>query len=241
VNSAGDMTHLASILVRLYLIDARWLAVFWLTLTDSRVIFVLFQVLLLKIQATKSCSGVSMRTQELYAIVFVSRYLDLFFSFISLYNTVMKMIFISSSCCVLWYMRVHRVVSQTYDREQDTFRIVFLLLPSFMMALVINHEFSFVEVLWTFSIYLEAVAILPQLVLLQRTKNIDTLTGNYVFLLGGYRALYLLNWIYRYLTEPGYSQWIVWFSGLIQTALYCDFFYYYLQSWRKNERLSLPS
>jgi ER lumen protein retaining receptor len=235
------MTHLASILVRLYLIDARWLAVFWLTLTDSRVIFVLFQVLLLKIQATKSCSGVSMRTQELYAIVFVSRYLDLFFSFISLYNTVMKMIFISSSCCVLWYMRVHRVVSQTYDREQDTFRIVFLLLPSFMMALVINHEFSFVEVLWTFSIYLEAVAILPQLVLLQRTKNIDTLTGNYVFLLGGYRALYLLNWIYRYLTEPGYSQWIVWFSGLIQTALYCDFFYYYLQSWRKNERLSLPS
>ena len=40
------------------------------------------------------------------------------------------------------------------------------------------------QVLWTFSIYLEAVAILPQLVLLQRTQNIDNLTGNYVFLLG---------------------------------------------------------
>lgn len=40
------------------------------------------------------------------------------------------------------------------------------------------------QVLWTFSIYLEAVAILPQLVLLQRTNNIDNLTGNYVFLLG---------------------------------------------------------
>ncbi len=40
------------------------------------------------------------------------------------------------------------------------------------------------QVLWTFSIYLEAVAILPQLILLQRTSNIDTLTGNYVFLLG---------------------------------------------------------
>ena len=38
--------------------------------------------------------------------------------------------------------------------------------------------------LWTFSIYLEAVAILPQLVLMQRTQNIDNLTGNYVFLLG---------------------------------------------------------
>jgi ER lumen protein retaining receptor len=40
------------------------------------------------------------------------------------------------------------------------------------------------QVLWTFSIYLEAVAIMPQLVLLQRTQNIDNLTGNYVFLLG---------------------------------------------------------
>lgn len=40
------------------------------------------------------------------------------------------------------------------------------------------------QILWTFSIYLEAVAILPQLVMLQRTQNIDNLTGNYVFLLG---------------------------------------------------------
>lgn len=40
------------------------------------------------------------------------------------------------------------------------------------------------QVLWTFSIYLEAVAILPQLVLLQRTKNVDNLTGQYIFFLG---------------------------------------------------------
>ena len=40
------------------------------------------------------------------------------------------------------------------------------------------------QVLWTFSLYLEAVAILPQLVLLQRTQNIDNLTGNYILLLG---------------------------------------------------------
>jgi len=209
---AGDMTHLASILA-----------------------------LLLKIQATKSCAGVSLKTQELYAVVFATRYLDLFFSFISIYNTMMKVFFICSSCCIIWYMRRHRVVSQTYDKEQDTFRVMFLIVPSSLLALVVNHEMSLVEVLWTFSIYLEAVAIFPQLVLLQRTKNIDTLTSNYVFLLGGYRALYIVNWAYRYATEPGYAQWIVWISGLVQTLLYCDFFYYYLESWRKNERLSLPT
>lgn len=182
-----------------------------------------------------------MRTQELYAVVFVSRYLDLFFTFVSVYNTVMKVFFITSSFCIIWYMRHHRIVSQTYDREQDTFRVAFLVVPCIFLALLVNHEFSMVEVLWTFSIYLESVAILPQLILLQRTFNVDTLTSNYVFLLGAYRALYMLNWLYRYFTEPGYSQWIVWSSGTLQTAIYCDFFYYYIVSWRKNERLSLPS
>ena len=132
----------------------------------------------------------------------------------------MKLIFIGSSSCIIWYMREHKVVSQTYDSAQDTFRVVFLVGPCFVLAVLVNHEFTLTEVLWTFSIYLEAVAILPQLVLLQRTKNIDTLTGNYVFLLGGYRAFYLLNWVYRILTESGYRQWIVWVSGTIQTAIY---------------------
>ena len=153
----------------------------------------------------------------------------------------MKLFFIGSSGCVIWYIREHKIVSQTYDAAQDTFRVMSLACPCMFLALIINHDFSVTEVLWTFSIYLEAVAILPQLVLLQRTKNVDTLTGNYVFLLGGYRTLYLFNWIYRILTEPGYRQWIVWISGTIQSAIYCDFFYYYIKSWRNNERLSLPS
>ncbi|PQQ12176.1 ER lumen protein-retaining receptor [Prunus yedoensis var. nudiflora] len=113
--------------------------------------------------------------------------------------------------------------------------------PCLLLALVINERFTFKEVLWTFSLYLEAVAILPQLVLLQRTRNIDNLTGQYVFLLGAYRALYILNWIYRYFTEEHYVHWITWIAGTIQTLLYGDFFYYYFQSWKNNVRLELPA
>lgn len=40
------------------------------------------------------------------------------------------------------------------------------------------------QIFWAFSLYLEAVAILPQLVLLQRSGNVDNLTGQYVFFLG---------------------------------------------------------
>ena len=52
------------------------------------------------------------------------------------------------------------------------------------MCLKISINQAAVQILWTFSLYLEAVAILPQLVLLQRTQNIDNLTGNYILLLG---------------------------------------------------------
>jgi len=65
------------------------------------------------------------------------------------------------------------------------------------------------------SIYLESVAILPQLTLLMRTENIDNLTGNYVFLLGAYRTLYIFNWIYRYYTETNYQHWL----GVLHAAL----------------------
>ena len=54
-----------------------------------------------------------------------------------------------------------------------------------------------------FSIYLEAVTNSSSASPIAAHKNVDTLTGNYVFLLGGYRALYLLNWIYRFLQNPG--------------------------------------
>ncbi|XP_030972072.1 ER lumen protein-retaining receptor A [Quercus robur] len=209
---AGDMTHLISILV-----------------------------LLLKIYATKSCSGISRKTQELYALVFLARYVDIFTEFISVYNTIMKIVFIASTLAIVWCMRGHRVVRRSYDKELDTFRHYFLIAASLVLALLVHEKFTFQEILWAFSIYLEAVAILPQLVLLQRSGNVDNLTGQYVFFLGAYRGLYILNWIYRYFTEPHFSRWIACVSGLVQTALYADFFYYYFLSWKNNAKLKLPA
>jgi len=200
-----------------------------------------FVVLLLKIQATRSCRGISLKTQEMYTLVFVCRYLDIFWNFISLYNTVMKLVFLGTSFWILYLMRYDKIVKVTYDREQDTFRHHFLVIPCSVLAILIHNAWTPFEIIWTFSIYLEAVAILPQLVLLQRTQNIDNLTGNYVFLLGSYRGMYILNWIYRYFTETHYKQWIAWISGLVQTILYIDFFYYYLKSWKNNEKLALPA
>ena len=63
-------------------------------------------------------------------------------------------------------------------------RIEFLLGPCALLALVLNHEFSVMEILWTFSIYLESVAILPQLFMVQKTGEAESITSHYLFALG---------------------------------------------------------
>ncbi|KAL6042738.1 ER lumen protein-retaining receptor B [Balamuthia mandrillaris] len=197
-----------------------------------------FLLLLWKIRSQKSCAGISFKTQALYALVFTTRYLDLFFNFNSLYNSVMKIIFLASTYYILYMMKYD--FKHTYDKEHDSFRVLFLIVPCFILALFFNFEFSIVEILWAFSVYLEAVAIMPQLFLLQRTGEVETLTSDYIFALGGYRALYLFNWIYRLLTEEGYQNWIVWIAGLVQTVLYIDFFYYYIISKWYGRKFVLP-
>lgn len=87
-----------------------------------------------------------MKTQELYVVVFLARYLDLFTDFISVYNTVMKLVFIGSSLAIVWCMRFHRAVKRSYDREQDTFRHYFLVVASIVLAFLVHEKFTFQEV-----------------------------------------------------------------------------------------------
>ena len=56
----------------------------------------------------------------LFALVFITRYLDLFTSFISVYNTVMKVFFLVSSMGTVYLM--YMKFKATYDHNHDTFR-----------------------------------------------------------------------------------------------------------------------
>ncbi|XKL67228.1 hypothetical protein PGB90_010648 [Kerria lacca] len=195
-------------------------------------------ILLLKIWKTRSCSGVSGRSQLLFAIVYTTRYLDLFTSFVSVYNSAMKIMFIVTSYGTLYLIYIKFKV--TYDRSHDTFRIEFLLIPCAILALIINHSFVLVEILWAFSIYLESVAILPQLFMISKTGEAESITSHYLFALGSYRGLYILNWIYRYYVE-NFHDLIAIIAGIVQTILYGDFFYLYITKVLRGRRLALPA
>uniref|UniRef100_A0A8B9YET9 ER lumen protein-retaining receptor n=1 Tax=Bos mutus grunniens TaxID=30521 RepID=A0A8B9YET9_BOSMU len=182
--------------------------------------------------------GISGKSQVLFAVVFTARYLDLFTNYISLYNTCMKVVYIACSFTTVWM--IYSKFKATYDGNHDTFRVEFLVIPTAILAFLVNHDFTPLEILWTFSIYLESVAILPQLFMVSKTGEAETITSHYLFALGVYRTLYLFNWIWRYHFE-GFFDLIAIVAGLVQTVLYCDFFYLYITKVLKGKKLSLPA
>ncbi|KAL0485726.1 ER lumen protein-retaining receptor KdelR [Acrasis kona] len=193
-------------------------------------------ILLYKMYNLKSCSGVSLKTQELYLLVFITRYTDIF-HYINLYLTVMKIFYLVSAAAIVYLMNTK--YRSTYDAEHDKFPIVYLLVGSLVASLIFCRQYSLFEILWTFSLFLESVAVLPQLFLLNKIKRSEAINSHYLFALGGYRALYLVNWIYRYFAE-GYTPYAAWIAGAIQTALYADFLYIYIKAAAAGKIGDLP-
>ncbi|KAL9034405.1 MAG: hypothetical protein Q9180_005425, partial [Flavoplaca navasiana] len=174
----------------------------------------------------QSCSGISFKSQALYMIVYATRYLDIFWTLIggSLWNTTFKILFLASQSYVIYLML--NDYKPTHDPNIDTFKVQYLLGGSAVLAVLFPYRYEFAEILWAFSIWLESVAILPQLFMLQRTGEAETITTHYLFALGLYRALYIPNWFYRYISE-GHVDQIPWIAGTVQTILYSDFFWIY--------------
>lgn len=202
-------------------------------------------LLLRRLYVAQNAQGISLGTQYLYLLVCLTRYTDLFTTFYSIYNSVLKVVFIAIEICL-----IIKIKRSDRDPELDNFpAIKCLVLPCLLLTLVHSWILQLTprwfpllylqEFLWRFSISLEAVAILPQLSLLKKYRIVENLTGNYVFLLGIYRFLYIINWIYRAHNEPGYQHfYAVYASGVVQVLLYIEFFYYWVISKVRRRPLS---
>eukprot|EP01129_Flabellula_baltica_P005679 TRINITY_DN2070_c0_g1_i1.p1 TRINITY_DN2070_c0_g1~~TRINITY_DN2070_c0_g1_i1.p1 ORF type:complete len:156 (-),score=29.43 TRINITY_DN2070_c0_g1_i1:16-483(-) len=155
----------------------------------------------------------------------------------------MKLIFIGATVAVIYLMM--KKYKKTYAKEEDNFNVLYLIVPSLVTGALFNiHQITNItEILWAFSVFLEAVAIFPQIILIKNMEGVvEGLTSHYIICLGGYRFLYLVNWIYRFITEyPNYIQYTIWIAGLIQAAVYSDLFYHYFTSTVRGEDMVLPS
>lgn len=83
------------------------------------------------------------------------------------------------------------------------------------------------QMLIDFSLILESVCVLPQLLLLRQTTVPTVIDSFYLLALGSYRAFYILNWIEREIDDWWKPDPISVTFGIVQTALYLDFAWVY--------------
>ena len=180
-------------------------------------------------------------------MVFCTRYMDIFTNTRFAYLVIMKILYIALTGYIVYLFRFKNPWKRDYINEQatrgaDTFFIWrFAVLPCAVLAMLVHHRGAWFEIFWAFSEYLEAIAIVPQIIVISRNGGeVENITSHYVAALGGYRVLYLFNWVAKW-RRNGYVEGIASVSGLGQTFLYADFFYYYYKAARNGGKMRLPS
>ncbi|KAI5180140.1 ER lumen protein retaining receptor [Nematocida sp. AWRm80] len=203
-------------------------------------------VLLTKINKTRSCSGISLKSQVLYLCVYLWRYIDIIYVFLypslvfssrrMIYNTIMKCVFSGIQGYIIFSIVGKYYYS--YDSEFDDAPMSALLIAALVSGLFLSkspmyREYYYLKVfinwLWTSSIVLESVSIIPQLVLLQKAGEGESLTLHYVVFLGIYRLLYIVSWIIKWINGEEIVNILIW-SSCLQTLLYSNLFVIYIKT-----------
>ena len=197
-------------------------------------------ILLLKLRAKKTASGISLRSQEL-TLVFLSVRFYCSLMMEKDIHTLLDLLTLFATISAILYIRKN--LMNSYSKNDDSLKLIYLLGPCALLALIIHPAGShlwFNRVCWAFAVYVESVSILPQLKMMQNMRVISELfAAHYVFALGCSRGLSFLHWVFEFMTNGvavyvsmgrGFWPLLVILSEIVQTAIYADFCYYYLKS-----------
>lgn len=219
----------------------------WLTIENHDNLFVTAElvhfagigVLVYKLTQEKSCAGLSLKSQDLTCLFLSVR---LYCSFVMEYDihTFLDLLTLAASLWVEYMMRVQ--LKSTYNDELDTVKTHYVALPCLAMAVIAHpgttHNIIH-RIMWALCVYVEAVSVLPQLRMMQKSQVVENFTAHYVFALGIARFLSCAHWVLQILdgdsfllTALGSGIWpiMVLLSEIVQTFILSDFCYYYVKS-----------
>lgn len=225
-----------------------------------------FGILNVKTFKSQRATGISAKTLQLYCIVFFFRltsiirhegYLPYDKSGDWLYHLIEIMALVFTASALYGCLGPFK---STYQADCDKFGefnvkpgygAVYLAAPILIVAIVLHPSLNadfFSDVAWTYAMYLESVALIPQLYMFQKQSNgvVELLTAHFVAALGFGRIMEFVFWIYSYRelatssgsTLPGYLAII---SQFAQLVLMVDFFWYYVTAVKNATPLVLPS
>jgi len=224
-----------------------------------------FGILNVKTFRSQRASGVSVKTLQLYCLVFFFRltsiirhegYLPYDKSGDWLYHFIEIMALVFTASALYGCMGPFK---GTYQRDLDTFGeynvppgmgAIYLAVPIAVVAIFIHPNLNsdfLSDTAWTYAMYLESTALMPQLYMFQKQASgvVELLTAHFVAALGFGRLMEFFFWVYSYhelansagSRLPGY---LALFSQFVQLVLMVDFFWYYYMAVKNATPLVLP-
>lgn len=106
----------------------------------------------------------------------------------------MKIIFISLTAYTIYLMKFKKPYNLSLDRESDAFPHYYMYGAALLAAIIAHKSLNPIDFLWSFSIWLESLAILPQLFMINKLKDIENINAHYVLFMGLYRGFYIFHW-----------------------------------------------
>jgi hypothetical protein len=137
----------------------------------------------------------------------------------------------------------------TYMDHEDNFPVTYLIGGCFVLAALIHPDLNdrhLFDTLWTASLYIDVVACIPQLWMLNRVADeCDAVSSHFVAVSAFARFINLVFWCYGYVElarDDGsfnFAGWTILTATLVQNALLADFVYLYVKGMARRAALVL--
>ena len=215
-----------------------------------------FIIILLKVTNLQSCSGLSANTLICYDILLFARLTSTLFypGYLPSDSTGSWLYQLSDTlafliCGLLIYL-IYYKYRETSDLQLDgKIPFYFLVIPTYALAVVIRSSLNnnmFCDINWAFSMYLEAFAIFPQILLFALKKGqIESFTSHYVALCGLSRLFSLIFWWDTYEELISYDLYFGKYVGyfiigaqILQLIIMADYYYLYFKSILKGQAMN---
>ena len=216
-----------------------------------------FVIILLKVTDRQNVSGLSANTLICYSILLFARLTSTLFypgylpndssgSWLYQLSDIISMLI----CCLLIYLLYFKY-RETSDLILDNkIPFYFLVVPSYLLAMFVKSNLNnnfFCDTNWAFSMYLETVAIFPQILLFTIKKGqIEKFTSHFVALCGLNRLFSLIFWWDTYdelnHSESFFGAYIGYFiigAQILQLLIMADYYYLYFKSILKGKEINM--
>jgi hypothetical protein len=214
-----------------------------------------FGTIVLKLASQNSTSGLSFASFACYLLVLAGR----------LSSTLFKQEYLPFDSSGDWFYQVCEIVSllmclyicsRLKHSREDIVPASFLVIPCLVLALIAHptlNSFFPTDCAWGFAMYLESVALIPQLLLLKKRKgDVEVFSSHFIAACGASQLFSMIFWVFSYQELNRvyvsvffnllghFAGYFVLIAKVAECVFVADFFYYYVKSAILGTPFALP-